>query len=272
ALFPHLTIGDNIGFGMGRGEDKRTERIVELAYIVGLDKAILKRRPHELSGGQQQRVALARAMAMKPRLMLLDEPFSALDTGLRASMRKAVAELLEAAGITTILVTHDQAEALSFASQVAVMRDGKFSQIGTPRELYLKPKDRMIAEFLGDAIILPAKISDGFANSPLGRIAVDTNDSRDIARIMLRPEQIALKRTSREGMSGTSDMLFGEVTESEFAGSMCTVAVRLLNNADPPDAAAIGNTPLVLRKPGMDAPAVGEIVRLTVSGKAHVFA
>ncbi|MER9164016.1 ABC transporter ATP-binding protein [Mesorhizobium sp. M0715] len=272
ALFPHLTIGDNIGFGMGRSEDKRAERIVELAYIVGLDKAILKRRPHELSGGQQQRVALARAMAMKPRLMLLDEPFSALDTGLRASMRKAVAELLEAAGITTILVTHDQAEALSFASQVAVMRDGKFSQIGTPRELYLKPKDRMIAEFLGDAIILPAKISDGFANSPLGRIAVDTNDSRDIARIMLRPEQIALKRTSREGMSGTSDMLFGEVTESEFAGSMCTVAVRLLNNADPPDAAAIGNTPLVLRKPGMDAPAVGEIVRLTVSGKAHVFA
>jgi iron(III) transport system ATP-binding protein len=272
ALFPHLTIGDNIGFGMGRGEDKRAERIVELAYIVGLDKAILKRRPHELSGGQQQRVALARAMAMKPRLMLLDEPFSALDTGLRASMRKAVAELLEAAGITTILVTHDQAEALSFASQVAVMRDGKFSQVGTPRDLYLKPKDRMIAEFLGDAIILPAKISGGFANSPLGRIAVDTNDSRDIARIMLRPEQIALKRTSREGMSGTSDMLFGEVTESEFAGSMCTIAVRLLNNADPPDAAAIGNTPLVLRKPGMDAPAVGEIVRLTVSGKAHVFA
>ncbi|RWC44680.1 MAG: ABC transporter ATP-binding protein [Mesorhizobium sp.] len=271
ALFPHLTIGDNIGFGMGRGEDKRTEHIVELAYIVGLDKAILKRRPHELSGGQQQRVALARAMAMKPRLMLLDEPFSALDTGLRASMRKAVAELLETAGITTILVTHDQAEALSFASQVAVMRDGKFSQIGTPRDLYLKPKDRMIAEFLGDAIILPAKIADGFASSPLGRIAVDTNDSRDIARIMLRPEQIALKRTSREGMSGTPDMLFGEVTESEFAGSTCTIAVRLLNSADPPDAAAIGNTPLVLRKPGMDAPAVGEIVRLTVSGRAHVF-
>ncbi|MET2831814.1 ABC transporter ATP-binding protein [Mesorhizobium shangrilense] len=272
ALFPHLTISDNIGFGMARDEDKRVERIAELAYTVGLDKAILKRHPHELSGGQQQRVALARAMAMKPRLMLLDEPFSALDTGLRASMRKAVAELLEAAGITTILVTHDQAEALSFASQVAVMRDGKFSQIGTPRELYLKPKDRMVAEFLGDAIILPAKISDGFANSPLGRIAVDTNEHRDVARIMLRPEQIGLKRTSREGMSGTPDMLFGEVTESEFAGSMCTIAVRLLNSADPPDAAAIGNTPLTLRKPGMDAPMVGEIVRLTVSGKAHVLA
>ncbi|MER8437691.1 ABC transporter ATP-binding protein [Mesorhizobium sp. M1312] len=272
ALFPHLSIAANIGFGMRHHEDKRTERIVELAYIVGLDKAILKRRPHELSGGQQQRVALARAMAMKPRLMLLDEPFSALDTGLRASMRKAVAELLETAGITTILVTHDQAEALSFASQVAVMRDGIFSQVGTPRELYLKPKDRMVAEFLGDAIILPAKIADGFASSPLGRIAVDSTERRDIARIMLRPEQVLLKRISREGMSGTPDMLFGEVTESEFAGSMCTIAVRLLNSPDPPDAAAIGNTPLILRKPGMDTPVVGEIVRLTVSGKAHVFA
>jgi iron(III) transport system ATP-binding protein len=272
ALFPHLNIADNIGFGMGRGEDSRVERITELAYIVGLDKAVLKRRPHELSGGQQQRVALARAMAMKPRLMLLDEPFSALDTGLRASMRKAVAELLEAAGITTILVTHDQAEALSFASQVAVMRDGRFSQIGTPRELYLQPRDRMIAEFLGEAIILPAKIADGFASTPLGRIAVDTEERRDVARIMLRPEQVLVKRTSQEGMSGTPDMLFGEVTESEFAGSMCTIAVRLLNNADPPDAAAIGNTPLILRKPGMDAPGVGEIVRLTVTGKAHVFA
>ena len=272
ALFPHLSIADNIGFGMARSETRRDERIAEHAYTVGLDKAILKRRPHQLSGGQQQRVALARAMAMKPRLMLLDEPFSALDTGLRASMRKAVAELLEAAGITTILVTHDQAEALSFASQVAVMRDGKFSQVGTPRELYLRPRDRMIAEFLGDAIILPAKISDGFASSPLGRLAVDTTERRDVARIMLRPEQVLLKRTSREGMSGTPDMLFGEVTESEFAGSVCTIAVRLLNSADPPDAAAIGNTPLILRKPGMDAPAVGEIVRLTVSGTAHVLA
>ena len=217
-------------------------------------------------------MALARAMAMKPRLMLLDEPFSALDTGLRASMRKAVAELLEAAGITTILVTHDQAEALSFASQVAVMREGQFSQVGTPRELYLQPKDRMVAEFLGDAIILPAKISGGFATSSLGRIAVDSKERRDIARIMLRPEQVQVNRTSREGMSGPPGTIFAEVTESEFAGSMCTIAVRLLNNPDPPDAAAIGNTPLILRKPGMDAPAVGEIVRLTVSGKAHVFA
>ncbi|HEY4192291.1 MAG TPA: ABC transporter ATP-binding protein [Mesorhizobium sp.] len=271
ALFPHLTIADNIGFGMERRETGRDARITELAYIVGLDKAILKRRPHELSGGQQQRVALARAMARKPRLMLLDEPFSALDTGLRVSMRKAVAELLETAGIATILVTHDQAEALSFADQVVVMRDGEFSQVGTPRELYLKPKDRMVAEFLGDAIILPANIRGGFAQCTLGRIAVDTKETRDNARIMLRPEQLLLKRTSREGMSGTPDMLFGEVVEVEFGGPVCMIAVRLVNSPEPRDAAAIGNTPLILRKPGLDAPAVGEIVRISATGKAHVF-
>ncbi|OJU52760.1 MAG: ABC transporter ATP-binding protein [Mesorhizobium sp. 61-13] len=274
ALFPHLSIADNIGFGMGRNEDKRNERIAELAYIVGLDKTILRRRPHELSGGQQQRVALARAMAKQPRLMLLDEPFSALDTGLRASMRKAVAELLEAAGIATILVTHDQAEALSFASQVAVMRDGRFSQVGTPRDLYLRPKDRMVAEFLGDAIILPARIAGGFAQCSLGSLAIDSKERRDVARIMLRPEQIQLSRSSREELAGsvTSGVLFGEVTEAEFAGSTCSVAVRLLNSPDPPDAAAIGNSPLMVRQPGLGAPMVGDVMRVTVTGPAHLLA
>lgn len=270
ALFPHLSIADNIGFGIPRNEPGRGGRIAELAYIVGLDKTILGRRPHELSGGQQQRVALARAMACSPRLMLLDEPFSALDTGLRASMRKAVAELLGSAGITTILVTHDQAEALSFADQVAVMRDGAFSQVGSPRDLYLRPRDRMVAEFLGDAIVIPARIADGFAQCSLGRIAVDSGDRREVARIMLRPEQVLLKRTSRQGMSGTPDMLFGEVTEVEFAGAVCTVAVRLLNSPDPPDAAAIGSTPLVLKRAGVDVPSAGEVVRVSVAGKAHV--
>ena len=272
ALFPHLTIAGNIGFGLDRKEARRDERIAELAYIVGLDKGVLTRRPHQLSGGQQQRVALARAMAMKPRLMLLDEPFSALDTGLRASMRKAVAEMLESAGITTILVTHDQAEALSFADQVAVMREGRFSQIGTPRDLYLRPKDRMVAEFLGDAILLSAKIADGYAESTLGRIAVDGRERREVARIMLRPEQVLLAAASRtEVAAAKPGVLFGEVTESEFGGAACAIAVKLLNTPDPPEAAAIGSTPLVLKKPGVDAPSVGDIVRISIVGKAHVF-
>ncbi len=272
ALFPHLTIAGNIGFGLDRKEPRRDERIAELAYIVGLDKSVLTRRPHQLSGGQQQRVALARAMAMKPRLMLLDEPFSALDTGLRASMRKAVAEMLESAGITTILVTHDQAEALSFADQVAVMREGRFSQTGTPRDLYLRPKDRMIAEFLGDAIVLSAKIANGYAESTLGRIAVDGRERREVARIMLRPEQVLLAAATRAELAvAKPGVLFGEVTESEFGGAACAVAIKLLNSPDPPEAAAIGSTPLILKKPGVDAPSVGDLVRISVVGKAHVF-
>lgn len=272
ALFPHLSIADNIGFGMDRNAPRRAEQVAELAYIVGLDKAVLKRRPHQLSGGQQQRVALARAMARKPRLMLLDEPFSALDTGLRASMRKAVAELLEGAGITAILVTHDQAEALSFADQVAVMREGAFSQVGSPRELYLRPRDRMVAEFLGDAVVLAAKAADGWAECSLGRIAVDSAERRDVARILLRPEQVILTPVpAGEAQAAQTRGLVGEVIEAEFAGPSCTVSVRLLNSPDPPDAAAIGNTPLVLRKAGIDAPSVGDIVRVGVSGAAHLF-
>ena len=223
ALFPHLSIADNIGFGLSRNEPERARRI---------DASILRRRPHQLSGGQQQRVALARAMARQPSLMLLDEPFSALDMGLRASMREAVAELLELAGITTILVTHDQAEALSFADQVAVMREGRFSQVGTPRELYFHPKDSMVAQFLGDAILLPARLSRGMADCAIGKVGVIAADRSDSVRIMLRPEQIVLEPVSAAEATASEIMpafAYGEVKKSEFAGSYCTVSLRLLN-------------------------------------------
>ena len=142
ALFPHLTVGQNISYGLpgtARSAPVRA-RVAELLETVSLDPSYASRRPHQLSGGQQQRVALARALARQPVLMLLDEPFSALDTGLRASTRKAVAQLLAAAGVTTLLVTHDQEEALSIAGQVAVMRDGRFTQVGTPQQVYLRPQ------------------------------------------------------------------------------------------------------------------------------------
>src|SRR5262249_52870972 len=145
----------------------RGARIAELTRMVELDPVILRRRPDEVSGGQQQRVALARALARQPRLMLLDEPFSALDTGLRASTRKAVARLLRAARVTTILVTHDQQEALSFADQVAVLDGGRLLQVGTPRELYLCPRNPMVAEFMGDAIVLPARLARALQIAPL---------------------------------------------------------------------------------------------------------
>ena len=157
----------------GRSRGVR-DRVAELLETVSLDASYAPRRPHQLSGGQQQRVALARALARKPVLMLLDEPFSALDTGLRASTRKAVAQLLADAGVTTLLVTHDQEEALSIADQVAVMRDGRFTQVGAPQQVYRQPNDRFTAEFLGDCVSLPCTVASGVADCALGRVPVQT--------------------------------------------------------------------------------------------------
>jgi iron(III) transport system ATP-binding protein len=270
ALFPHLSIFDNIGFGLSRRDPARDARIAELVQMVELDPAMLLRRPDELSGGQQQRVAVARALAREPRLMLLDEPFSALDTSLRASTRKAVVRVLSAAGVTTILVTHDQSEALSFADQVAVLREGRLLQVGTPRELYLRPKDAMIAEFLGDAIVLPARLGKGFADCALGQVPVDDCDRRGAAQIMLRPEQVRLVPVPEQDSqsASTSPGCFGEVVEVEFGGSVCSIAVRLLT--------AIGEidrerASLRLLSSPIQTPQPGAIVRITVVGEAHVF-
>jgi iron(III) transport system ATP-binding protein len=276
ALFPHLSVGDNVGFGLPRNEPRRAERIAELLDMVELDAALLRRKPDELSGGQQQRVALARALARKPELMLLDEPFSALDTGLRDTTRKAVARLLRGAGITTILVTHDQPEALSFADQVAVMREGRLLQVGAPRALYLAPRDRTIAEFLGEAIVMQAVLADGWAQCALGRVAVGDRHRRGRAQIMLRPEQVSLVQVlpDERAKASNPDMRFGEVVDAEFGGAVCTLSVQLRGDAD---TARQGiddrsNAPLQLRRPSNEVPPVGAIVRIAVVGAAHVFA
>ena len=268
ALFPHLSVADNVGFGLPRSTPQRAQRIAELMDMVALDRAMLQRRPHELSGGQQQRVALARALAQKPRLMLLDEPFSALDTGLRAATRKAVAQLLHTAGITTILVTHDQAEALSFADQVAVIRDGRLAQVGPPVELYLRPTDPATACFLGEAMVLPATLNHGWADCSLGRIAVDDGQRQGPAQIMLRPEQLQLSANASPCESPTEPQphatpdLLGTVLDADFCGATCEVSVRL-NGFDGP--------PLRVRGPGTQCPAPGDLVDIRVLGKAHVF-
>jgi iron(III) transport system ATP-binding protein len=255
ALFPHLDVADNIGFGFQRGTPDRAKRIAELLDMVELDRNMLTRRPHQLSGGQQQRVALARALGRKPRLMLLDEPFSALDTGLRENMRKAVARVLQAAGITTILVTHDQAEALSFADQGAVLREGRLIQAGSPQSLYLHPQDRETALFLGDAVMLPAIIKNGFADCALGRVAVDSGHQGKV-EIMLRPEQIRVVTDDSEPKYG------GRVVEVEFGGATCTVAVSLEGVALPP---------ILIKTSSVALPERGDRVRLDIAGKAHVF-
>lgn len=279
ALFPHLTIEGNVGFGLPRNTPRRAERIAELMDMVALDSAMLARRPHELSGGQQQRVALARALAQRPRLMLLDEPFSALDTGLRASTRKAVAQLLGAAGITTILVTHDQAEALSFADQVAVMRGGLLVQAGRPPDVYFRPRDAAVAGFLGDSIVLPAQLAGGWADCALGRVAVNDSGRRGEAQIMLRPEQLQVVEVPAEAAAhGVQDgACYGAVTDTDFGGSVCVLSVRLLRGSGAAEAPALSSgwgdreEPLLVHSAGMHAPALGAMVRITVADQAHVF-
>ena len=264
ALFPHLSVADNIGFGLPRHAPQRTTRIAELLDMVALDDGLMDRRPHELSGGQQQRVALARALAQRPRLMLLDEPFSALDTGLRVATRKAVAQLLSAAGITTILVTHDQAEALSFADQVAVMRNGRLAQVGRPRDLYLRPSDPATASFLGEAMVLPARLSGGWADCVLGRVATDDTRRTGQAQIMLRPEQLQLEEVAKTGTAAVKDGCLGTILEADFCGPVSELTVRLAGDGI--------EQLLRVSSLGANAPVVGASVRIWVVGQAHVFA
>ena len=223
ALFPHLTVGQNVAFGLSAakldgGRRAVSARVNELLEMVSLDTAMAKRRPHQLSGGQQQRVALARALAREPELMLLDEPFSALDAGLRVATRRAVAKVLNEAGVTTILVTHDQAEALSFADQVAVMRGGKLAQIGNPFIVYTRPADRATAEFLGDAVILDAWMEGSLATCSLGGIPVRRPPAQGRVQLMLRPEQI---RIAEDGP------IRGVVVDTDYFGPETTVRLKL---------------------------------------------
>jgi iron(III) transport system ATP-binding protein len=261
ALFPHLTVADNIGFGLPKKAPGRSKRIADLMEMVELDEVMATRRPHQLSGGQQQRVALARALALKPRLMLLDEPFSALDTGLRDTLRRAVARVLKASGTTAILVTHDQAEALSFADQVAVLRQGRLVQFGSPRALYGKPKDRETATFLGEAILLDASIASGRAQCALGSLVVEAGLRTGQATVMLRPEQI---RLTTAAAGSKIEGPFGRVDDVEFGGGNCMVLVRIdRSDRAMPDF-------LSIKCVGADIPEPGDLVGISVHGTAHV--
>jgi iron(III) transport system ATP-binding protein len=219
ALFPHLTVLDNIRFGITDQADSAA-RAYKLLDLVELDRSMAERQPHQLSGGQQQRVALARALARQPRLMLLDEPFSALDTGLRDQLRRATADILAAANVATLLVTHDRDEAMSFADQLVVLRDGKLIQAGAPRDVYLHPADATTAQFLGPAIILPADISDNIAHCALGVIPVDAPDFSGPADIMLRPEQLRITPASEPSAATWT------ITSAEHLGPTTCIAVR----------------------------------------------
>ncbi|KXF49529.1 sugar ABC transporter [Rhodococcus sp. SC4] len=256
ALFPHATVGANVGFGLPR-RARTAATIAGLLDMVSLDSSYASRRPDQLSGGQQQRVALARALAREPELMLLDEPFSALDAGLRANTRRIVADVLAKAGITTILVTHDQPEALSFADRVAVMSTGRLAQIGTPREIYSTPIDVPTAEFIGDAVVLSAHVDGGRARCALGDVAVAANGVRGNARVMVRPEQIELT-SDGAGVTGT-------VVDVEYLGSEMLLGIRL-DTAD-----GVASDRVTVRRFGATAVTPGDRVGIRVLGRGVAY-
>jgi iron(III) transport system ATP-binding protein len=189
ALFPHLSVEGNVGFGLTRAE-RRGQTVATMLEMVGIGQ-LAKRLPHELSGGEQQRVALARALARRPQALLLDEPFSSLDATLRTRVREEVHSLLREQGVTCVLVTHDQEEALSLADSVAVLRDGRIVQQGAPAELYERPADERLARFLGAVNVLDASFAGDVAQTPLGRLALrDPGNGAQSGLVMLRPEQL----------------------------------------------------------------------------------
>lgn len=205
ALFPHLNVGGNVGFGA-----TSSARADECLDLVGLgDRA--RSHPHELSGGERQRVALARALASDPEVILLDEPFAALEAGLRQTLREEVAAILRHAGASALLVTHDQAEAMSLADTLAVMRGGRIEQVGTPEQLYDRPATRWVGEFLGEVDVLPGTASGGVVECELGRSGVQSNLEGPV-EVLLRPESVAI------GRSAPGDSYGARIVERSFYG------------------------------------------------------
>ncbi len=219
ALFPHLNVAGNIEFGLSKlSAAERTARVAELLRLVDL-VGFETRMPHELSGGQRHRVALARALAPKPDLILLDEPFSALDAELRVRLREDVRKVIAKAGITAIMVTHDQEEALSMASRVAILRDGEFAQIGNPSEIYQSPADIEMATFLGDSVIINGVIENEKIVTDLGLLTpLNKVVNGATGRVAIRPENFYLQPNPNGE---------GEVIGRQYFGHDALVEVKL---------------------------------------------
>jgi putative spermidine/putrescine transport system ATP-binding protein len=207
ALFPNMSVADNIGYGLKiRGvpkkeRDARVAELVALTNITGLEN----RRIDQLSGGQRQRVALARAVAIRPGILLLDEPLTALDAALRERLRSELNRLLRALGITAIYVTHDQSEAMELGDRIVVMSKGRIAQVGTPRDIYFTPCNRFVAEFIGAANIIESSVENGHLVLPGGRQPVTGQADLAAVVVMVRPESIRVVGAGAAALSGTVD-------------------------------------------------------------------
>lgn len=251
ALFPHLNVFENIAFGLkGLSKEARTSRVKALLDLVQMS-AFENAESSSLSGGQKHRVALARALAPEPELILLDEPFSALDAELRGRIRDDVREVLTKTGSTTILVTHDQEEALSIADRVALLRDGNFAQIGNPREIYSSPVDLGVATFLGDSVIVAGVIEEGKVVTSLGKLTpLNFSAEGNRGKVAIRPENFYLQ----PDLKGDSTVI-----GRQFFGHDAVVDVQ---------------TPLQLiraRSSGPFAPEIGMKVTVWVRGAVNFY-
>jgi putative spermidine/putrescine transport system ATP-binding protein len=231
ALFPNLTVAGNIGFGLkiaGKEKGEIDARVAEMLELIKLPE-LGGRYPYQLSGGQQQRVALARALAIKPQVLLLDEPLSALDAKIRVSLREEIRSLQRELGITTVFVTHDQEEALSISDRIVVMNQGHADQIGTPSEIYNNPATRFVASFVGTLNLLEARVVDPAS----GRVSIDGQPvvtRRDISSFGIADEAVVALRPEALTLGGADDdrnALTGTVEEVAFLGAVIRVRVRL---------------------------------------------
>ena len=260
ALFPNLTVKQNVGFGLKVAGVPRAEadrRVAEMLDLIRLPK-LGDRYPYQLSGGQQQRVALARALAPKPKLLLLDEPLSALDAKVRVSLREEIRAIQKELGITTIFVTHDQEEALSISDRIAVMYGGKAEQTGTPFEIYNRPATKFVANFVGTLNVLEGVVTDAAA----GKVRVNAQEvalkgklngssTGDTLSLALRPEAISLGR-----QPGRDSSLSGEIAEVHFLGSVIRVRVGIGGGTVSLD---------TFNNPTTPPPAVGEKAEISFS-------
>ncbi len=241
ALFPHMTVWDNVAFGPRRSnmsKDEVAERVEEMLKLVQLGK-FAKRKPHQLSGGQQQRVALARSLAKKPQLLLLDEPLGALDKKLREETQIELVNIIEKVGVTCVMVTHDQEEAMTMASRIAIMSEGRFLQVGAPADIYETPSTRFVADFIGNVNLMDGKLTDDHPDHVLIECAdckhyvghgITGTEGMNVT-VALRPEKIQLGRDIQPPADGEPDGGFnrvkGTVKDLSYFGSFTVYHLAL---------------------------------------------
>ncbi|MEM0944098.1 MAG: ABC transporter ATP-binding protein, partial [Pseudomonadota bacterium] len=254
ALFPHLNVADNIAFGLAKGaRGTRAEIVAGYLEKVGLT-GFERKYPHQLSGGEQQRVALARALAPRPKVMLMDEPFSGLDNRLRDEVRDQTLEILRAEGSAALMVTHEPAEAMRMADRIALMRAGRLVQIGPPRALYEKPVDRRAAAFFSDINVVPGRVAGSRVESPFGPLpAPDLTEGAPV-ELVIRPQHLTLQPADQSAVA--------QVERARFLGQETLVACRLAHDG----------TPLRLTLTGIEPPSPGSEIRVGLKpGRWFIF-